>query len=34
MKSESSILDNYEVEGIQAKAGFGEGFFDSSLVGL
>ena len=29
-----SILNNHEVEGIQAEAGFGEGFFEGGLVSL
>ena len=33
-KSFYSILHNHEVEGVQAEAGFGEGFFEGSLVGL
>ena len=32
--TEASILHNHEVEGIQTEAGFGEGFFEGSLVGL
>ena len=32
--TEASILHNHEVQGVQAEAGFGEGFFEGSLVGL
>ena len=32
MKSEPSILHNYQVERIQAEAGFREGFFKGGLV--
>ena len=32
--TEASTLDNHEVKGVQAEAGFGEGFFEGGLVGL